>query len=72
MSSTFVETKTVTSIKDGWHIGEKVWVNTSWSPKEFYLYVGVSSSRDYVILYKEELRELIAGLTEVLEELEDF
>lgn len=69
---TFVETKTVKSIKKGWHIEEKVWVNTSCSPKEFCLYVGDSFYyRDYVILDKEELRELIAGLTEVLEVLEN-
>lgn len=69
--STFVETKTVKFIKDGWHVNEKVWIDTACSPKEFHLYVGDSRSSDYEILGKEELRELIAGLTEVLEVLED-
>lgn len=59
-------------IKEGWHLGNKVWLERDVDDDVICLYTGDGDAEvDFQYFSKQELRQLIDGLTEVYEVLED-
>lgn len=59
-------------IKEGYHLERKVWLEKQYAGSGVYLLVGKGVGyKDSYLFSKQELRQLIDGLTEVYEVLEE-